>query len=366
MAFYYPGYQNVYVKSTNTNQKVTANLVINYGRDPKKLLMNQYISVVPVSHMMGKYRRIAAGQAWKSALGTVQGTTGLALTNNGFQWPIGQASPKGDANKFPTELADYSCQRYRFPTNLDMPEIDMADYEIEAVSYNGIATQAATNRMRVVIGTALDTTAYPNTHVSTSTALVGNYLDQSTLATRLVQKAITKIVTRIMLDTGSAILSADDIFVVMNPNTAGALAATEEFASTVIQQVDAIKLLQGDAPNDARAFGLPYKIYGARVFIDTTVENTTIDMTPANLTSGNQFVFPDGQILVVSRPGGIEWAPGSVNPCTIGLFEYEAFTAEEWTNEKDRLIEMAVTENFDVQVVAPLSGYVLTNVLTPP
>ena len=70
---------------------------------------------------------------------------------------------------------------------------------------------------------------------------------------------------------------------------------------------------------------------------------------------GNSAVF-------VSRPGGLIGVEGSTSFSTTQIFAFEDMTVENWDDPKDRRIEGRVIDNSTVELVAPVSGYLVLDV----
>lgn len=77
--------------------------------------------------------------------------------------------------------------------------------------------------------------------------------------------------------------------------------------------------------------------------------------------TNNSFVMPTGTVTMLGRPGDLVGSEGTTDYSTVQFFIYEEMSAESFTDTQNRSILLGVTEDWDVKVVAPASGYLLTS-----
>ena len=66
---------------------------------------------------------------------------------------------------------------------------------------------------------------------------------------------------------------------------------------------------------------------------------------------------------MVARPGGLESSEGSQSFGTAHIFSYEEMSTEQRDDPDNRRISGRVVEDYDVQIVAPITGFIYRNVI---
>lgn len=347
MAAGFPSFSNVYIPASSTLAEITANLVIAYGRGKtNKYPMLEYTSIVPVSKPLGFYTRISAGQAWR-----INPTDG-----NQFRWAPGNKRPGGDWNKLGFVRVPYNAERFSFDTRLDQQAIDVADFKLQPLHYSMLAQQAMVWRSYNAAAVATTSGNYPASHVKTSATWGGGAWSTASDANPYIMKSIQSMAQTIQKDTGNTVASPKDLAIVLNPVDASLISRTEEIRTYLARQEGAPAIIKGDEPLNQIRFGMPEYLYGCRVVIEDTVYNT--DPTQAADSTNNDYVWPTGTVAVILRPAGqLEWPEGvEGNPSVIQLMEYEALNAEALNDSYHRLLEMSVTDQWDIVVGSQLGA----------
>ena len=346
--FAYPSSTNVYIPTNNLNVEVTANLVVNYSRDINKFRVNQYAKLIPVAKSQGYYVRISVGQQARLEY--------MDLRN--FLWQPGQDRPRGNWNQLGFQNFPFMTQRRNFGTTLDFKTVDLASFQLQPMNVAMCAQQAMTARTQLVTGAITNANNWYSTHVSTATTLVGGLWSAGSATNHYIQDSLYKMAIQIQLDT-MGVVTPDQLSLVINPNTARAMASSQEIRNYLSNQVDAIKFLQGVAPTMQDMYNLPKKMFGFNVYIEDAVVNRGRN-TPNDDFTNNSFLMPDGDAVMLGRPGDLVGTEGGTDYSTVQIFAYEEMSAESFSDTENRRINLGVTEDIDVQVVAPASGYLLT------
>lgn len=156
----------------------------------------------------------------------------------------------------------------------------------------------------------------------------------------------------------NAVVDAQDLIAIMNPTTAIAIAKSNEVTDTVKQSPFAVESLRND--KNFSLWGLPSSLFGVgEVIVETTVQNAS--NPNVNGTGTMSFVMPDGDVLFVARPGGIEGSMGSYS--TLHGYFVEEMTVETWNDPINRREIGSVTSDFTYVVAAPQTGYLVTGVI---
>jgi hypothetical protein len=147
---------------------------------------------------------------------------------------------------------------------------------------------------------------------------------------------------------------------VLAPELAIAIAPTDEIRNYVKSQASAPQILmQGLGPGTNLGYGgygLPEMLYGVKV----VVEDAVVVTTPIGEAQVQSRIFPNTVATLVSRVGELVDAVSTELFSTITMFEKENMTVESKTEQWDRLTEGSVTDDFDLQLTAPTSGYCIT------
>ena len=104
-------------------------------------------------------------------------------------------------------------------------------------------------------------------------------------------------------------------------------------------------------------FGLPDRLYG----FPLVVEASYYVSTKKGATTSKSAVLATGTPFMAARPGGIEGAATGPSFSTIAIFEYENMTVETLRDAPNRRSLIRVVDDFDVEVVAPVSGILFQN-----
>ena len=123
-------------------------------------------------------------------------------------------------------------------------------------------------------------------------------------------------------------------------------------------------MLQGNAQWSTN-YGLPPKLYGINILVDPTVETTT----KKNLAGTSTTAFIDflDEIAIVAKKGDlVATSDFATTFATIGLFCYkpEEMLIEVLDDPLNKRKLVSYTDNYDVQMIAKETAYLITDVLT--
>ena len=334
---------NTYVPSTNA--LATGALQVEFTRAVNTFPITKYAQIVPANQMTGYYLRLNSDD-------------NVRVTDiNEFVWPLGNDRPVGKMNE--QDFVAFTCQRFAYPFYIPNETVKQAAWDVVAQHARSKAQLAMTARsMRTA-------TALTGSAAVTAFTAVGNYYADATAisggiwttsSTNLIQKGIQTALQRISLATGGAVRGETDIMMVISPTIANLLSQTQEVRDYVKNYPAALPFLQGS--DTFAKYGLPPNLFGVQVVVDDSVKVTTkkgASSTTRSFVYGNSAVF-------VSRPGGLVGIEGSTSFSTCQIFAFEDMTVENWDDPKDRRIEGRVIDNSTVELVAPVSGYLVLDV----
>ena len=129
----------------------------------------------------------------------------------------------------------------------------------------------------------------------------------------------------------------------------------------VKQNIGGLKYLRADDEFPKDSYGLPERLYNTEVVVEKTVKVTS---QKGLLTQTAQYVLPIGTVVICHKPAALAGVEGgrSFSTCSIHIYRDDDLAVETDDVRWDRLTNVAVTDNFDVNMTAPLTGFLLENV----
>lgn len=343
------GAYSTYIQDHESSGRLT----VNFSRDPKKFTLNRYVQLQPAKRMAGYYRSVTIEEAAR--------LVNADLADHA--WADGQDAPEGwDAAESDLWLP-YRTKRYQYADRIGDLAADQASYAIMDEKNARLAQKAMTARTLLAV-TALTTTGnYPTGHFSAVSAISGNTGNwaASTTARQDIKRSLNHAANTIMKDTLAAV-EPEDLILVMSPGCAAALAETQEIVDHIKGSPDALAQVRGELPGKNAIFGLPDKLYGFNVEIEKTVRVSS--RKGATVSKG--YVLPDATPFMVSRPGGLIGVAGAptFSTCVVFLYENEQgadLKVESYHDQWNAVTKLRVVDNFAVNVVAGVSGFLFTS-----
>lgn len=335
----FPSAYNVYVPDT----EATGNLRVEFSRNEKKFPLNQYIQIVPVKATTGLYWEATNEEA------------GRVLTDALHAWPDGAPSPTGAGQTESFRTLDYRCTRYAYPVTLGDMTIEQASWDISASHLRIEMQKAMTLRTRQALSILTTSGNYASTHTSTVASICGSNETWATATSsnKNIQKSIHTALNVIEADTLSAV-DVNDFVLVISPALALKMAASGEIADYLKSSPYASPVLKGDwAGPDTR--GLPERLYGVKVVIENSAQTTS----RRGATAAKSYIMGNASAALIARPGSLEGVNGP-NYSTVTMFSYEDMVTEKLNDAVNRRTLIRVTDNFDMKITAPVSGYLFT------
>lgn len=342
MAAAFPSGTNIYVPTFAASGK----LQTEYSRNPKTFPVNQYCKQFKVSRDQGWYLVITPEQAARV----------LNSNLSDFHWADGQTAPMGDENRESFEFKSYLTSRYVYPFSLGAKSVAQADWDIMASHARISAQTAMTARATKAITIMTDTSNWA-ANFGTATALAGGKVDASTSTTLYGKKLVRNVAAAVKKAT-LGVANRDDLVMVMNPDTAAAWSESQEIVDHLKQSPFALAQVRQDVPSQNGQWGLPDVLYGVKPIIDDTVRITS-KKGAASVTSG--WAFPASTILFMTRSEGLRGSEGVRDFSSVQMFLYEDMTVESKSDPDNRRELGRLVDDFDVKVVAPATGYLVTS-----
>lgn len=351
----YPGQSNVYIPGNNA--KSGGSLFVDFSRNITDFAVNRYCQPVPVQNDVGIWYQMGLDQRAR-----------IIDVNGGAQrWADGvpRPQPQNDAELF--QEFGYRTVRYSYESTVGKMTSEQAAWDEIGRRQRTLAQRAITFRTQSVV-TAMTTSGnYAASHVSdlstpgAITGVVGNWA-ASTSARLAIKRTLNHVKNVITLDTRGAV-NSDDLLLVMSPNTAEQVAVSQEIVELVKQNLAGPQWLNVDDPAkfSKDRYGLPARLYDTEVIIEKTVKVTSMRGLG---TQAGAYVVPDGTVIVCHKPNALEGVDGgrSFSTASIQIYREDDMAVETDYVRWDRLTKVAVTDNYQVTMTAPVTGYLLTNV----
>jgi hypothetical protein len=327
---------------------VQDNLIVGYARNKEDFALNRYIQLVPTPKNQAYYLY-------------VDGVVAARLTDSNLRniiWPDGQRRPSGDNDIAEFEFKPIATTRKSFEFTLGNLAVDQAVWDIVSVNAGFQGNRAMTART-LAVQTALSGASW-GSNTGTATSLGGGLASAGTATSPVFKKIVNKAVQQIRKATFGAV-QAKDLICLMSPLVAETLSETQEIHSYVKESPFALAQLRGDVPGQNTNYGLPDVLYKIPIVVDDTYRVTS---KRAAATTTTAAVVDENTIYFLSRPGGLVMPYGGVSFSTLQLFVKEEMAVEAYADSKNRLTEGYVTDDYGAYVVAPASGYKVTNALS--
>ena len=334
----YPSGYNTFVPNT----QATNNLIIDFARNVDDFKVNKYCQTIKVSENVGLFTRMT------------NEVCARFINTNDSVWADAAERPLGWQNYESFANETYKTIRRTFPVTLGYLTTEQASWDMFAQYQNILGRQAMTARSSIVVDTLTNAAAYDASHIIDVTTDFGPW-NTSITADNWIKKTIYSAVNTIMQDTLGAV-QQKDLILVISPETAAEIMTSQEITDYVKGSPDAWSMSKGTL--ESGPYGLPPTLYGMNVVIEDAVKVTS-KKGAARVTD---WVFPKGSAVICARPGGIT-APQGPSFSTVALFAKEEMTAERYDDAKNRRTILAVTEDYCAQLIAPVSGVLLTNLL---
>lgn len=329
--------------------ELSGDLRVAYGRNLEKSY-NRYSKVTPVKSRVGNFMRFNPKDLAR-----------LVNLEQDMNWPLGTPAKTGYNNTQGFTSAPFRTDRKQAAVTLDKTVVDVSSFPIMKTHTSALAQKMHTY-MAYRICSALTTTAnFDASHVFTATTASGTgVLSGGTTADPRIKNAFDYAARIIQADTYGAV-NWTNLSVLMNSTTAQKLSSTREIREYVMQQAssrDYIEMKGGEARG---IFGLPSVLYGYKVIVEDIFYN------PANKNNSGETatpVMPDNTIVVLLNEGDLEVPEGASSFATCHRFAYEEYTLETKDDTWNRLVDMRCVMDFDVQIVAPPTGCIITNIFS--
>jgi hypothetical protein len=345
-----PGQYSTFVPS----HEATNGLVADFSRNPNDFPLAEYIQYVPVTKTEGRYIRMTVEVAGRL----------LSATGQNWNWADGTDAPSGNGNLELFEFFSYRTKRKAYPFRMGELAAEQAAWQVVDQHSRIMAQLAMTMRTQGVISELRTSGNWPATNTSTLASAGFSEHDASTTSTKDIKATFDYMADVIRRQTLGAV-KPQDLMVVVSPEYARRVSISQEIVDYIKQSETAIiELRDGIGPHEN--YGLPQKLWQYPIVVEDAVKVSTRKNAAATT---KEYVFgADGSgnhdILMLSRPGGLEGVEGAPSFSTATLFIKEEMTVESKHDRDNRLEIGRVVDDWDPQITAPISGFLMQDVLT--
>lgn len=345
--FYDPGSTNVFIPAA------TSQLHVEFSRNVLSFAINRYMQIIGGQRVVGLYAELSSDDPV------------IVITQEDNLWPDGQERPVG--RKRPFRWKEWNCERRTYSYTLGGLTVDQASFDIVAAHGRGEAARAMTDRTIDAV-TVLTTAGNWGSNTSTTLDALGvtSGTWYSTTASDQFIKASFNIVKQRIAKATGGVVTGDQLALVVNPVTADGMARSAEVREYLVNHEKAYSVLS-DVRN-VDTWGLPPSMYGIEIVVEDAVQQTTQREIDGTATVG--YVMADNDAVFTSRVGGLAGvgAPNQANAApsftTLTGFFHEEMNVETEVDGWNRVTKGAVTDNRDIVLTAPDSGYFLQDVST--
>lgn len=345
----YPQNNNTFIPAD-----ISGRLRIGFSRNAKKFHLPKYVQYVECPNSTGYYLKITSQEA------------GRVINTTDFEWPDGAPDRSSDTGNESFNFVPFTTMRKSYKFRLGDKATKQAVWPIVEQHSQIKAAQCMTARTVRMLTTATtganwlastDTDNLTADHTATATALAGGKFDAGTSTTPYLKIGLGKIAELVNRDTlGVVDSSPESYFIVFNPNTAIAIAKSQEIHDYLKSSPAALEEIKtGQSPNGR--YGLPSHLYGYNIVVENAVRVTN----KKGVAKATSYAMPNDVVLATSRPGELEGIYGAPSFSTLTMFWWQdEMTIETKHEDWDRLTEGRVVEDTQEAITATASGYLVT------
>ena len=342
-----PGNNNTFIPTFEQKRSI----IVDYARKPSSFAVNRYSQVVPDAPRAGYYLNLDIAAAGRIS------AAGLEV-----DWPSGANRPSGITGTAEHDFVPFLTRRKSFPFTLDQLGVEQAVWD-NVERHSRIAQQLAmTHRATRAVAAATTSGSYASSNLIdvTATSVDGSRWSASTVARATIRKCINAAVKAIHKATLGAV-KKKDLQLVIGPDCASAISECQEVLDFIAKSPAALASLKGEAMNSNPNvdYDLPANLFGVELVIEDTVRVTS----KPGATLASSYILAGDTPFITARPGGIEGKYGAPSFCTLTCFAHEEMSVEAETDNWNRLVKGAVTEDFTYVVTAPASGVLFSNAI---
>ena len=331
---------------------------VEFSRNPLSFPLNTYLQIAPTDAVVAYYAELSSSDPV------------TVVSQEDHVWPDGQERPVG--RKRPLRWNEIATERRTYPYTLGGLTVDQASFDIVASHGRGEAARCMTDRT-IDAKTVLEATgnwASAN-YSATADALLGGtgatwIGSGATVAAQYIKQSFNAVMQAIQKETGGVVVH-EQMCCVVNPVTADGMARSPEILEYLKFHNQSPELLSNRSRRFLDRWGLPQTLYGVEMCVDDAVYQSSQREIDGSGTRA--YIYTDNTAIFISRVGGLV-GEGQVNQnaapsySTLTGFFKEEMNVETESDGWNRLVKGAVTDDRDIVLTAPASGYLIADVST--
>lgn len=356
MTLRFPSYQNGFIPEA-TGQ------VVAFARKPERFKINTYVQYIPCSKPIGVYVELGRDEPVR------------IVSDEEYAWEDGDDAPAGHQYKIPFQVKEFRTFRRAYPWTLGYQLIDNTDlWKPKEAHMRAAVTKALTNRTKRIVTLAEDSSNWSD-HYSDVNVLNQNRGpwdtgsdDPQSASYQAIFASLIEAAQRICLDTNGEV-TVEDMQVVISPRAAQKLALAPEIVNYVRQSPYARDVIEKGLDPQWSTWGMPSQYKGFKFVVEDAVivESRPVAAgTEASIASGaRRFIKHDSTAFITSRPGGLDGEYGSPNFSTIQCYHNnELLRVQAFDDPENERVRGRVSEKFKEVLAAPVSGWLIQNILS--
>lgn len=338
-AFQFPGPKNVHIDRELTG------FAVDFARDRNLFAVETICPAVTVPNMSDKFFRFDSPDSFR-------------IVNEEYDL-FAPGNDGGEPRQMPMkfDVDTFECVHRALSYNLGNDVERNADFPVRAKFTQHLV--AALNTFKLNRALALLTDANVITNTDDAADLSGGQFDTATEANPYIQHTID-VVARTMAKNSFNSLDPNQIFMVINPNTAANMGRSAEIKTYLKNNPQAPLVLQGMDPVSGQRVGgkynIPSNLYGINVLVIEAIKRTSEEGAASAVDA---FVMPDDKAVFIHRD-----APGMASFSTLTCFEFMPFAVMSFTIAHEWRDSLQVHNSYAIKATAPASGYLVTDVLS--
>lgn len=320
------------------------NFATDFARDRNRFLIETICPSLTVDKLQGKFWRFDSPEAFRIE----------DASEDNYAPGRGGGRPKRLELEINTDT--YECLQYALSEEVPTVGEQNADFNLKRRIVQMLTSSMMTRRAKRTLDLVTTTGNMNNVDVNDITGTNGNWTN-GTQDDPNIQISFNHAVRTIQENTYNSVDEAN-IWCLINPEMAGAMAESEEVRDTVKQSLAGERMLLGQAPySNAGRYGLPTQLYGVKIMVVPIRYISSIKKVPDSNTAA-YILDKDSAVFLNVEPPGLETLS------TLTCFEFQPFITEDHPIPSEHISSVQTLHTYHVKITAKSSGYLITDVFS--
>lgn len=322
------------------------NFATDFARDRNRFLIETICPSLTVDKLQGKFWRFDSPEAFRIE----------DASEDNYAPGRGGGRPKRLELEINTDT--YECLQYALSEEVPTVGEQNADFNLKRRIVQMLTSSMMTRRAKRTLDLVTTTGNMNNIDVNDITGVAGGKnWGNGDNANPIIQISINHAVRTMQENTFNSVDEAN-IWLLINPELAGAMAESEEVRDTVKQSLAGERMLLGQAPySNAGRYGLPTQLYGVKIMVVPIRYISSIKKVPDSNTAA-YILDKESAVFLNVEPPGLETLS------TLTCFEFQPFITEDHPIPSEHISSVQTLHTYHVKITAKSSGYLITDVFT--